>query len=373
VALVLAAIRLRSDRRGSIVVLLLAAYTVFFTAQMCLGARKSPRYILPVFLALDVMAAFGIVWTAAAAANRLAWRRAPWLRTAIPGALLMLQAGVTLPHHPYYGTQYNALLGGAETARHLLPLQEEGEGLSLAARYLNALPEARHVIVGVDRNGAAMFGRTFNGSSTAMDDPQADYRVYFVNQVMRQLHVDQWGMLLALDRQNDPVFEVAFGGIPYVRVYRTDFLVPVSTESEYNVAYRLGDHIQLQQVQLEAEMVIPGGDLVVKPHWTSDGQVERSYKVFCHLLSLDQALLAQRDDFPVGGSRPTSTWQEGEVIADRYKIDLDREAEPGRYELSIGIYNPETMERLPIYTTTGDRVLNDRIVLGAITVADIEW
>jgi hypothetical protein len=58
VAIALAVARLRSDRRSSILVLLLVAYAVFFTAQMCLGARKAPRYTLPAFLGLDVAAGY---------------------------------------------------------------------------------------------------------------------------------------------------------------------------------------------------------------------------------------------------------------------------------------------------------------------------
>ena len=41
--------------------LLLLAYAAFFLAQMSLGAKKMPRYVLPSILALDVLAAAGIV------------------------------------------------------------------------------------------------------------------------------------------------------------------------------------------------------------------------------------------------------------------------------------------------------------------------
>jgi hypothetical protein len=166
---------------------------------------------------------------------------------------------------------------------------------------------------------------------------------------------------------------VAFGGVPYVQVYRNRIGVLAPTPPEYDVDYHLGDHIRLERVTLNTDLVIPTGRLVIRPYWTSDGRVERSYKAFWHLLSSDRALLAQRDDLPLGGSRPTPTWQRGEVIEDRYTIDLGWDAEPGWYELSMGMYDAETMERLPAYTANGERVLNDRIVLGAIEVADIRW
>ncbi len=64
VAAVLGAAHLLRRRRLSETggdALLLLAYAVFFLAGMCLGAKKMPRYVLPALLALDVLAAAGIV------------------------------------------------------------------------------------------------------------------------------------------------------------------------------------------------------------------------------------------------------------------------------------------------------------------------
>ncbi|MGD2148106.1 MAG: hypothetical protein PVH41_15555, partial [Anaerolineae bacterium] len=69
----------------------------------------------------------------------------------------------------------------------------------------------------------------------------------------------------------------------------------------------------------------------------------------------------------------TTTWEPGEVIEDRYKIEVGRGAEPGPYQLSLGMYDSETLERLPVVTDAGERVLNDRIVAATVTVANIEW
>jgi hypothetical protein len=166
---------------------------------------------------------------------------------------------------------------------------------------------------------------------------------------------------------------VAFGGVPYVRIYDTSAGNLAMTEPEYEMEYWLGDHIQLKRVNLNAGILIPGRSLVVAPLWESDGQVERSYKVFCHLVSKDRQLVGQRDDLPVHGARPTYTWREGELIEDEYKIRLDRDVSPGEYELSIGMYDPDSMERLPAYNAAGERMVNDRIVVGRVMVASTDW
>lgn len=43
---------------------LMAAYLIGFTVMMTLGAKKGDRYIVTVFFALDVLAAYGIIWIA---------------------------------------------------------------------------------------------------------------------------------------------------------------------------------------------------------------------------------------------------------------------------------------------------------------------
>jgi hypothetical protein len=316
------------------------------------------------------VAAFGVVWSAQAGRR---WGKARWLPAAIIAALLVLQTVMTLPAHPYYGTLYNPLVGGARTAQHMLPLQEEGEGIDLAAQALNALPDAPNTLVGVDRNVAALFGRTFLGTPTALDDPQAAYRVYGINMVVRQLHADEWGPLFVVDRRRDPVFEAAFGGVPYVRVYLGGPPALEEAGPVFEMGYRLGEHIRLERVRLTTDVVLPGGELVIRPVWTSNGQVDRCYTVYCHLMSEDGTLLGQHDSLPLRGDRRTTTWEPGEVIEDRYKIEVGRGAEPGPYQLSLGMYDSETLERLPVVTDAGERVLNDRIVAATVTVANIEW
>jgi hypothetical protein len=98
----------------------------------------------------------------------------------------------------------------------------------------------------------------------------------------------------------------------------------------------------------------------------SDGAVERGYKVFCHLLSPNGALVGQRDGLPLYGVRPTPSWRAGEIIEDSYEILLDGDLAPGEYELSVGMYDAETMERLTVYDTTGKRLPDARITVGSL-------
>ncbi len=363
--------QLRSGNQIEPIPWLLIAYIVFFIAQMSLAARKEMRYILPTFLAVDILAGVSMVKLGKWINKILPRQEKRWTEMALIGGLLMLQAGLILPRHPYYGTLFNHLLGGTEGAQYVLPLQHEEEGLDLAARYLNDLPNAQKVTVGLHKRGDNFFKRYFEGSITTIDDPAADYRIYTINQILRQMDIEDWKTLWELDQETEPVWTVSFGGVTFVWIYESQNLLKVRGPG-YATDHRLGEHIWLREVKTSTEVVAPGGQLIVAPTWEISGDVEKSYKVFCHLLSDSQNLIAQRDGFPLNGSRLTSTWREGDFIKDSYVINISDDAPPGQYELSIGMYDPKSMKRLPVYTSTGERLPNARIVLGQIAVQAID-
>jgi 4-amino-4-deoxy-L-arabinose transferase-like glycosyltransferase len=363
--IVFAALQFRQKKRN-VIMWLFVAFAFFFTIQMCLGARKELRYLLPVFPALDIVAAFGAVWTAEALS------RVRWLPSLIVGVALALQAGLVLPRHPYYGTLHNRLLGGAQAAQHIIPFQDQAEGLDLAGQYLNTLPRAQRASACVHPRGSLLFKQHFIGLTNIVYDPLANYRVYFVNQVMRQLDIQEWRTLWEADRQTEPLWTVAFDGVPYVWIYGAPPEEPAAGGIEYNVDYQLGEHIELKQARLSAETLALGDTLTVVLGWESDGNVERNYKVFCHVLSEDGELVAQQDGIPLYGIRPTPSWRAGEIIEDSYEISPGGDLAPGEYELLVGMYDAESMERLSVYDSTGERLSGDRILLGSLRVEEPE-
>jgi hypothetical protein len=56
------------------------------------------------------------------------------------------------------------------------------------------------------------------------------------------------------------------------------------------------------------------------------------------------------------------------VIEDQYDVFLGDDMPPGEVQLSLGMYDIETMERLPAYDVMGERLPDDRVVLGSLRV-----
>ena len=113
----------------------------------------------------------------------------------------------------------------------------------------------------------------------------------------------------------------------------------------------------------------PGGTLMLTLYWQAQHPSDVSYKVFVHLIGADGRPMAQGDDFPLAGQRPTTSWQPGEIIIDPYTIHLPATMPPGDYPLRIGFYDPVTGVRLsPVLNAGGVPQPDDQIELTLVSI-----
>lgn len=77
-----------------------------------------------------------------------------------------------------------------------------------------------------------------------------------------------------------------------------------------------------------------------------EGQVAKDYTVFVHLLAEDGRLLAQHDEIPNGGQRPTSEWLPGEYVIDPHQLSWRENGYAGPARIVVGLYDPLTGARL---------------------------
>jgi hypothetical protein len=122
--------------------------------------------------------------------------------------------------------------------------------------------------------------------------------------------------------------------------------------------------IRLEGYALSPETT-PGGELLLALRWESLRLMEHDYQVFVHLLNANNEKLAQRDGQPVQWLRPTSTWQPGEKIIDRYALLLPEDLPAGSYTIAVGLYDPVSGQRLPISAGPRDYAIE----VGPIVVA----
>jgi hypothetical protein len=337
---------------------LLVAFALFYFVQVSLGTWKDGRYLLPVFLILDILAGLGL--------SRWA-ERLPRVGLLVAGLLVAAQALAMLSRHPYYGTHYNALMGGPQAALRIFPPADFGEGLDRAGRYVDGLPGAEHFVVGTQflaNEMVTQYVRAPVEDVRSIGD-DADYLVFGVQYTMRGANNDHWGTIWNQTyRFREPGVIVSFDGIPYAWVHRpgAELVVPRQVNA------RLEETIRLVGYRLAQDEVAPGDPLLLTLYWRAEAPAGGSYTVFAHLQGPDGRLVAQQDNPPVHGTQPTSGWEPGVLVEDPYEIRVPPDAAFGDYTVSAGMYDPATVERLPAFAADGARLPEDRVVLATVEV-----
>jgi hypothetical protein len=137
-------------------------------------------------------------------------------------------------------------------------------------------------------------------------------------------------------------------------------------DMQHHSGWRLGEGIILLGYDL-GQMARAGEVLKLTLYWQCRRQMAESYTVFTHLLDEDNTLWGQQDNIPASGQAPTSGWVDGEVITDHYEILVDAQAATGDYIVEVGMYDAETLQRLPVYGPQG-KPQGDMVLLETVQV-----
>jgi mannosyltransferase len=105
--------------------------------------------------------------------------------------------------------------------------------------------------------------------------------------------------------------------------------------------------------------------LTIWVYWRATSQTERDLKVFLHLQgplnpASNTPIWSQDDQFIQDGRISTASWEVGSLYRDVYELPLTH-VPAGTYRLVIGLYDPDTNERV----RTGE---TDSVMIGEITV-----
>jgi hypothetical protein len=186
----------------------LAGYVALFTIMMTISPKKLDRYLLPVYPALVILAAFGL-WLLI---RRWLPGRLHWPAVA---ALGVCQVALLVSVEPYPLSFYNPLLGGAPVARQTM-IVGWGEGLDQVAAYLDRQPNARAIVaVSLYKDQIVPL---YRGNGARLEDwSKGTHLVSYVNMEQRGLLPDP---LVELVTTTPPEHTVWINGVAYARVYR---------------------------------------------------------------------------------------------------------------------------------------------------------
>lgn len=114
------------------------------------------------------------------------------------------------------------------------------------------------------------------------------------------------------------------------------------------LAVNFGDEIMLQGYDLNSPQLRPGSTLKLTLFWRALTQIRENYSIFVHLRDPAGHTVAQLDYQPFDGSYPTQNWQPGQSLSETRQWPIPADFPSGQYHLVLGLYNRDTLERLPL-------------------------
>jgi hypothetical protein len=155
------------------------------------------------------------------------------------------------------------------------------------------------------------------------------------------------GTLVELARIEQP-WGIPSGG-PRFRQFNTSTL-PQPIEANFNDQLKLLGYTTPQLSSLQ-HPTSTAQSLTLSLYWQAITTPPNLVR-FVQLVGFDGKLYGQNDSVPDRGNYPTNLWHPGEVVPETVNLPLPPGRPAGRYTLHIGLYDPETGQRLPL--TSGD-------------------
>ncbi|NLG48944.1 MAG: phospholipid carrier-dependent glycosyltransferase [Chloroflexi bacterium] len=129
----------------------------------------------------------------------------------------------------------------------------------------------------------------------------------------------------------------------------------------------LDNRVRLAGYMLDEKALRPGTSVPIVLYWEVTDSLPRDYTVFVHLVNENGEMAGQGDGPPLNDDYPTSFWGAGETLADLHHLWVLQDARPGPHRLLVGLYDPETGQRLALLDA-GGAVIGDAIELGPMEV-----
>jgi len=223
----------RTERARRPVTAAMLTYGALYIAIITLSRKKFDRYVLPAILSADVLAAMGwagvldlILWAVGLRGDRRGSARKV-LSAAVGVALIGLQSSALLrPLYPaHYLAYYNPWAGGPSKAVETVPVGW-GEGIEEVAEYLKEKPDAEDLSVATW--AVAGIAPDFPGEVTKLAEetiPNADYVLLYLGDVQSQTPLTSkfYGV-------QKPEYVVELNGIEYAWLYRNTYYEQLGEE-----------------------------------------------------------------------------------------------------------------------------------------------
>jgi 4-amino-4-deoxy-L-arabinose transferase-like glycosyltransferase len=135
----------------------------------------------------------------------------------------------------------------------------------------------------------------------------------------------------------------------------------LASPAEVEVPVHFGDAVEFLGYDLQTPMVTPGEPVRLATFWRLNHPLEEAV-MYTHIVGPDGQPIAQADRLDA----PSTFWVNGDLLIQLHEMTVPDSTAGGEYLLSVGIYNPTNLQRLPV--TVGGKVIDDHLQLPPLTV-----
>lgn len=315
----------------------LAAFVIVFTVLMSFLSKKFNRYYVPAFPTADVLAAIGLLaavrgWRDYAGAATASLRRQA---ITIVAATALAGANVAF-WHPYEIAAFNQLLGGSQAGAYAFK-DGWGEGLELTAEWLNQQLDITNVKVITMQSGPLnpylRPGGYAEGADEGQLPAQSGYVVVYISNAQGGIVDPPYDRFFG---RVEPTHVVTIHGVDYAWIYQ----VPPTIGRPMTATF--GSAFELRGFDVAGTAGVDD-TLTLQLYWNARESQPVDYMLFVHLLDKQGNHVAQAD-LPL----PTGKWLPDRYYTTSVSLKLPADLANTPVELAIGLYQPETGQRLPL-------------------------
>ena len=253
-----------------------------------------------------------------------------------------------IPQHDRSDTFGNLELFGYDLSQHvykpgaILPL-------SLYWRSINPTSQNQNVILMLDEHiidSSEPAKGTYPTSKWTPGEIVIDHRYI---RIPRETTPGKYNLGIKSSLDNDAIDKVILMPIEIEKINREW----KATIQENRTEHTIGNVFQLVGYNTRFDQ-----QFSIQLNWKSLQLTNIDYTVFVHAFNSDNILIGQSDSQPVNNTYPTSLWVPNEHVVDTHYISLN----PGEYDIKIGLYLPETGDRLTLNNGTDAIIIENLIV-----------
>jgi 4-amino-4-deoxy-L-arabinose transferase-like glycosyltransferase len=196
-------------------------------------------------------------------------------------------------------------------------------------------------------------GRAWNNHIAALVPPNA-YVPMTVDVVIGWYNHETGKRLTRLDADEDTLL-----------VGQVKIEAPPEDDIPNSINVHFEDVVRLVGYSLTDLSPEQGQEVTLTLYWERQRTIEDDWVVFANVIDpVSLTKYAESNAMPANWTRPTSTWQDGEIIEDTHTLVVAGDAQPGIYEIEVGLYQQQedgSFQRLKVLENSNNFVHLTRV------------